>query len=461
MKNLPADPLDGSSIAEFGIRLRRGEISAEFATEQYLARIAMLEPRLSAFSHVARERALGAARGIDRLLASGTDLGPLMGVPIAVKDLFTVDGMPLPRLGSNLDVSDLIEPEGSFIKRLKRAGCVILGKTRMTEFAFGLVNLIQKPPWNPWDAKIHRMPGGSSSGSAVALAAGLCAFSVGSDTGGSVRQPAALCGLFGLKPTFGLWPTDGVFPVSTTFDTIGTFTASARDAALVYAVLCERPIPEPRPLKGLRLGRPTNHFSETLSSEVQKCTAYALETLRGAGAEIIPIAIPETAEIDTVFFPILPAELLAHLGVERVAAAKELLDPLFWSRIETAFNYSASDYIRLRSRQRALRQIAVDRMRGLDGWVTPTTLDTPVPVADCDNLEKVVAWTRRGINNTRPGNLFGQCGSSIPIQMLAESLPVGLQIMCNPEQDAELLSISQGIENLIGRSPRPNVSGFL
>src|SRR5262249_37326030 len=156
------------------------------------------------------------ARGVDRLLASGTDLGPLMGVPVTVKDLFTVEGMGRPKLGSALDVDDLVEPEGAFIRRLKRAGCIILGTTRMTEFAFGLVNLPEPPPWNPCDLQVHRMPGGSSSGAAAALAAGMCALSVGSDTGGSVRHPAAMCGLVGLKTTVGMWPTDGVFPMSTT-----------------------------------------------------------------------------------------------------------------------------------------------------------------------------------------------------------------------------------------------------
>ncbi|MDO8595384.1 MAG: amidase, partial [Sulfuricaulis sp.] len=268
MTKLPPDPLDGCSIAEFGIRLRRGDITCEAATRSYLARIECLESKLNAFTHVADEQALHDARAIDGLLAGGVDLGPLMGVAVAVKDLFTVDGMPLPTVGSKLDVSDLIEPEGTFVKRLKRAGCVILGKTRMTEFAFGLVNLIHRPPWNPWDAALHRMPGGSSSGSAVALAAGLCALSVGSDTGGSVRQPAALCGVFGFKATAGVWPLDGVFPLSSTFDSIGFFAHSAEDAAVAFAALTGAALPGVHPPQGVRLGQPANHYFEGLSAEV-------------------------------------------------------------------------------------------------------------------------------------------------------------------------------------------------
>ena len=202
MKTLPPDPIQQMGIVQFGIRLRRGEISSEAVTLQYLERITALNSKLAAYVHVATESAVEAARGIDRLIKGGTDLGPLMGVPIAIKDIFTVEGMPT-KAGSKLDISDLVAAEGSFIKSLKRQGCVILGKTRTIEFAAGAQNVKHPTPWNPWDPDTHRTPGGSSSGSAVALSAGLCAFAVGSDTGGSVRLPAALCGLFGLKPSVG------------------------------------------------------------------------------------------------------------------------------------------------------------------------------------------------------------------------------------------------------------------
>jgi len=168
---LPPDPLAACGIVELGNRLRSGEISAEAVTRTYLDRIAGLNPKLNAFVYVAEESAMMTARGIDRLLKSGTDLGPLMGIPVAVKDLLAVDGMPT-RAGSRLDVEDLIGPEGSFVKSMKRAECIILGKTRTTEFAAGAQHVSHPIPWNPWDPKTHRTPGGSSSGSAVAQAAG-------------------------------------------------------------------------------------------------------------------------------------------------------------------------------------------------------------------------------------------------------------------------------------------------
>lgn len=454
MTKLPEDPLKGSSIAEFGARLRRGEITSESATLAYLARSERLEPHLRAFTHVASEQALRVARGVDVLLAGGVDLGPLMGVPVAVKDLFTVDGMPLPKVGSKLDIHDLIEPEGPFITKMKRAGCVILGKTRMTEFAFGLVNLTEKPPWNPWDADVHRMPGGSSGGSAVALASGLCAISFGTDTGGSVRQPAALCGVYGFKATAGLWPTSGVFPLSPTFDSLGFFARSAEDAAVVFAALTGEPVPEAKPPQGMRLGRPTNHYFDDLSPAVKQSVEEALSALESSGVEIVSVDVPEVSETNDVIVPIMATELLAQLGRKRVESGKAVIDPIVWSRLQTAFELSAVDYIGQLNRQKHLRRIAYERMRGLDGWICPTTFSTAIPVEECQTVEEAIAWTHKSTRNTRPGNLFGQCGTSIPVWCSGVELPIGLQVMCAPGHEATLLSISQGISRLL---PKPHL----
>jgi aspartyl-tRNA(Asn)/glutamyl-tRNA(Gln) amidotransferase subunit A len=185
--------------------------------------------------------------------------------------------------GSQLDIADLVPAEGPFVQALKRAGCVILGKTRTTEFALGGINLKHRIAWNPWDATMHRTPGGSSSGSAVATAAGLCVFAIGSDTGGSVRIPAALCGVVGYKATAGLWPIEGVFPLSHTLDSIGIFTATVHDAAVAFGALTGQSIPERSALDGLRLGKPLNHFFDDLAPEVDGCMAHALAHLAGCG----------------------------------------------------------------------------------------------------------------------------------------------------------------------------------
>ncbi len=182
MSELVDDPLGNGGIAEFGRRLRAGEITSEAATRAYLERIEALDGKLGAYQHVAAESALAAAQAMDRLLKAGTDLGPLMGLPVAIKDLFAVDGMPT-TAGSKIDVADMIGDEGTFVRRLKRCGVVVLGKTRTVEFALGGTgtNTVRGTPWNPWDAKVHRAPGGSSSGAAVAMAAGLCALAMWSN----------------------------------------------------------------------------------------------------------------------------------------------------------------------------------------------------------------------------------------------------------------------------------------
>ena len=474
---VPPDPLEPGGLREFGELLRRGDVTAASATGAYLARIEILDKRLGAFEHVAGESALAAARALDRLLAAGTDLGPLMGVPIAIKDNIAVDGMPT-TVGSNLDLTDLVGPEGRFVKMLKRAGCVILGKTRLAELSFGRggVNPQRGTPWNPWDADVHRIPEGSSSGSAVATAAGLCAFAIGTDTGGSIRAPAAHCGLFGLRPTTGLWPTDGVFAVSPTLDTVGPLTRSAADAALIFAALTGRPVPKARAPRGLRLGKPVNHFFDDLEPVVEACVSAALAALREAGADIVEIEVPEAAEASgvvmatsaaesanpsTAFSPLVPAELLAGLGRDRFLAMRGALGPDVAERTAAGLEVTADTYIRLPRRHRDLCRIARERMQGFDGWVTPTISVVAPLVADVADVEGGRWYAKIMARNTKPVGLLGLCASSTPVQGFGSTLPVGLQLLCPGDQDAAALSIALTFEDLLGQPPRPDLAGFL
>src|SRR5260370_36834757 len=203
-RSMSGDPLEETSLAGFASDLRAGKRSSEAITRAYLDRIARLDGVLGSYQHVAAESGLRSARAVDNLLAAGTDLGPLMGVPVAVKALFTVDGMPT-TVGSQLDLEDLLEAEGPIVRQLRQAGGVILGKTKTVEFAFGPAgtNAVRGTPKNPWDAAVARLPGGSSSGSAVAAPAGLCAFALGRVPAGWLRLPSAPCGFFALKATGG------------------------------------------------------------------------------------------------------------------------------------------------------------------------------------------------------------------------------------------------------------------
>ncbi|MBU0723976.1 MAG: amidase [Alphaproteobacteria bacterium] len=457
---LPSDPL-ADGIAAYGHQLRAGKITAEAATRAYLDRIKALNPKLGAFQLVMGPQALASARAIDKLLAAGTDLGPLMGVPVAVKDLFAIDGTPA-TAGTKLDVTDLIGTEGSFVKLLRKAGCIILGKTKTVEFALGAtgVSTPRGTPWNPWDAKVARLPGGSSSGSAVATAAGLCGFAIGSDTGGSVRVPAALCGIFGLKTTVGLWATDGVFPLSPTFDTIGPLTKSAEDAAQIFAGLTERPVVKPAPLDGLRLGRPVGYFFDNLDKEVAKATDKALAALTKAGASIVDIEVPEAAERSAIFPIILPVELVAGLGRKRFKEGRRKMDKVVGARAAQGLDVGAPEYLHALYRTRDLEKIAADKMEGLDGWIMPTSPILPAPVEALSDPDTGGQYARLVTQNTQPGNLFRQSGTSTPIQA-AGGLPIGLQLLCPAFAEEKALSMALAMEKLFGKPAAPDLTGFM
>lgn len=451
--SLPPSPAE-QGLQALSRALRERRVSAADLAQGALARIAALEPRLQAYLHVDAERATAHAQAIDLLRASGVDLGPLMGVPVAVKDLYTVDGMPT-TAGSRIDIQDLVPPQGSVVRALLRAGCVLLGKTRTTEFALGGFNFDAPPPWNPCDLHQPRMTGGSSHGSAVAMAAGLAGFTVGSDTGGSVRWPAALCGVVGYKASSTHWGGDGVFPLSPELDSVGFFTRTAHDAALVDAALAERPLRTPPAIDALRLAVPAQHFMENLDGPVAQCFDEALGRLRRAGARIVSIDVPEAGEIDEVFRSLVPADLLAFLGRDRMEAQLDKLDPVAAERLQVAFGVRADDYVKMLARRRAVERIVTERSRGIDAWVTPTVPMLPHPTADYTTVADVAAWNRLATQNTRPGNLFGQCGISLPIQHLGSALPVGLQLCASAGHDEALLDLARTVEDVLGCPEAP------
>jgi aspartyl-tRNA(Asn)/glutamyl-tRNA(Gln) amidotransferase subunit A len=424
-------------------------VSAERATSALLERIEALNPRLAAYTVVARDSALATARAIDALLKAGTDLGPLMGVPAAVKDLYFVDGMP-PTAGSKLDVSDLVRGEGPFIRALRAGGCIFLGKTWTSEFALGGISLTQRMPWNPLDEDTHRTAGGSSGGSAVAMAAGLCAFALGSDTGGSVRMPAALCGTFGHKFSRTAFTTEGVFPLSPTLDSLGTFTASARDAALIWSALAGAVVPTRA--EGLRFARPKQLFYDELDPAVQSGLEGAFRKLVAAGIQIVAIDVPEVLEFEAVFGRIVPVELIGILGRERVTAHLEALDPITRTRLAAACDQGAAEYVGALRRLAALREAVTRRMTGFDAWITPTAPLLPTPVAESATLEAALAWNRRALRNTRPGNVFDHCGVSLPLRVPDSKLCAGLQLTAAPGADARLLAIACAVEDALGET---------
>ncbi|MDA3919871.1 MAG: amidase [Salinisphaera sp.] len=443
MIKLIDSPLDENGIEGFAQRLRTGRTSVQETTDTYLARIEALNPKLEAFVHVATKQARVAARGLDELLAAGTDLGPLMGVPIAVKDIFTVNGMPT-CVGSELDVSDCIGPEGDFVRSLKRAGCVILGKTRTTEFAAGAHNIVNRSPWNPSDLVTKRSPGGSSSGSAVAVSAGLCALAVGSDTGGSVRVPAALCGIFGLKTSTGSWSLDGIFPLSPSLDSVGLLTASAEDAVTAYCALEGVEIPRSRALAGLRFGIVSTD-SYAMDRDVHQSYVSILEEVESQGAELIPLNWPTAAEqgvISKIFNNLVAADLMATLGEKRYFSERARIDPTARSRIDGAIRLQAVEYLRLSRCRRELVKAASRQLNGVDALLSPTTPLLPRPVSEIADLEEASKFTAQALSFSRVANAYDLCAASLPLRRQPNALPVGLQVACFHKEDKKLLQIA-------------------
>lgn len=446
MSTLPPNPLAGITLAQYGAQLRAGECNAPEVTEAYLARIDALNPRLGAYTYVAKEQARANARRIDALLRSGTDLGPLMGVPVAVKDLYFVEDLPL-TAGSKLDVSGIVREEGPVIDALRRSGAIILGKTWTSEFALGGINFIQRVPWNPCDPDVHRTPGGSSGGSAVAMAAGLCAFALGTDTGGSVRMPAALCGVFGHKFSAAAFPIDGIFPLSPTLDSPGVFTSGCDDVIAVWQALGGSAAASGIALSDLTLGVPAPVFNDDLDPEVARAMDSARKRLAQRGARIVPIAVPEVLEFEALFGRIVPVELIEILGRERVRQNLDVLDPVTKARFNAVLNKAPADSAAAAREMAALRQRVSTAVSACDAWITPTAPLVPAPLSWYDSVDAALAWNRRALRNTRPGNVFDQCGVSLPVPNAP--LPVGLQVLCPAMADAKLLAIARAIETAL------------
>jgi len=450
---LPADPLATKSFAQYAAELRSGSISVLSVVEAYLERIRQLNPKIDAVSELDDGRALAAAKGIDCLIRAGQNPGPLAGLPILVKDLYQVNGLNI-TAGSRLDLRKIAPcDEGPIITSLRQAGCIIMGKTRTTEFAMGGFNLTHPLPWNPCDLQTKRMTGGSSHGSAAGMAAGLCAFSLGSDTGGSVRQPAAFAGTVGFKASPEYWPTAGVFPMSPGLDSLGVFTKTAGDAHWVVSNLPFVRNPSilgiDIPAESLRFGLPSHHIYDHCDRESKQTFEQALVRLKAAGVRVEAIEIPEVAEMDAVFGGMVPTDVLAFVGRERFLAAEKILDPVVWARTQAAFDLKATDYIAIQRKFKVICQQVNKRLVGFDGWICPTIPRVAPPVEGYDSLEKIADWNRINTANTRPGNLFGQCGISLPMRGVSTGLPLGFQIMAAPMTDDRLIRIAITVEELL------------
>src|ERR1043166_1347567 len=365
------------TIEEFGQQLRARTIGAREFTETCLRRIDELQPKLNAFIRVLREEALRDADAADRELAAGRDRGPLHGVPVAVKDLIDIKGVPT-TAASRVREGHVAAADAPVITRLRDAGAGLIGKTNLDEFAFGTTSensafgLVR----NPIDPM--RTPGGSSGGSAVAVAAGMALAALGTDTGGALPISPACCGIVGLKPGLGEISTEAVVPLSTTFDHLGPFAATVTDTALVYRALVGQPAPRPSlSAKDVRLAVPRGYLNDLLDADVRARVDEALARLRAAGARVSAVEIPSAAMTPAVYVHIHSSEGATY-HARTLDSHGDRYTHSVRRRLEIGRYVMAEDFVRAMAGREVLRREVDAALAGVDALVLPT-LPIPAP----------------------------------------------------------------------------------
>ncbi|MHA1572237.1 MAG: indoleacetamide hydrolase, partial [Alphaproteobacteria bacterium] len=445
--------------------IRRGDITAEAYAQALLDRCLALQV-LNAFIDLQPERVLANARTADRHRAKGGDLGPMHGLPIAIKDNIDCVGA-VTTAGSPALANNRPQRDAPVVEPLWRAGALLLGKTNMHELAYGLTS--NNPTWgavhNPYDRQM--IAGGSSGGTAAALAARMAPLGLGTDTGGSVRQPAALCGIVGLRPTKGRYDLAGVVPISHTRDTVGPMARDIADLALLDQVITGNRFPEPIPLDGLRLGVPRGYFYRGLDPQLQPVVDQALAMLRHAGAVLIEADLPAVEDCNVEIgraisrheiLEDLP-QYLANNGLDlsfRDIAALVASPDVARSMIEQmAAGPTVADayHHAITVTRPALQQAYHDHFRQHDiaALVFPTTRLPARPIGQDDTVTlngEQLSTTLTYIHNTGPATLTGFPGLSLPIGRTRSGLPVGMELDALAGQDSMLLGIGLSWQSL-------------
>ena len=446
------------SIEGAAAPLRRRELSSLELTEACLTRIAEREPELNAFIAVTADTARTAARMADRELGGGRDRGPLHGIPIALKDLFDVAGT-LTTAGSRLP-SEIAAIDSAVAARLRSAGAVLVGKTNLHEWAFGVTtdNPHFGPTRNPWAPE--RIPGGSSGGSAAALVTGMCFASIGSDTGGSIRIPASLCGIVGLKPTRGRVSLRGAVPLSWTLDHAGPMARTVRDAAVTFAAIAGHDPADPgsvdhpvddyladleRGVAGLRVGLAVPYFLEQADPVVAVAVRDAVRVLGAAGAIVSEVALPWTEALRATQRTILGTDAAAFHR-ERIAAHRAGYGADVAERIDAGMAVTGPEY----ALARRTRDELIRAFDGVFARVDLLALPATPSVAPLREGADAVAAAARLTGLTSPFNLTGLPAISIPCGRDGNGLPIGLQLVSRRWAEALLLRAARAYERETG-----------
>jgi aspartyl-tRNA(Asn)/glutamyl-tRNA(Gln) amidotransferase subunit A len=477
-------------IHELTARYRRGEARPSDAVAAYLARVERLDRQVGAYLTVTRDRALAAAGQADERYRAGRPLGPLDGAPVAIKDVFCTRAVRT-TCGSRI-LENFVPPyDATPVARLAAAGAVLLGKTNMDEFAMGSSTEHSgfKLTRNPWD--LSRVPGGSSGGSAAAVAGGLAVAALGTDTGGSVRQPAAFCGVVGLKPTYGRVSRYGLIAFASSLDHVGPITHDVRDAALVLqavaghdphdATCVDEPVPDYAAaladgVGGLRLGVPREYFTEGLDPEVERAVRLAIDRLRDLGAVLDEVSLPTTDYGLAVYYIVAPAEASSNLarydGVKyglRVAG-RDLIDMesrtraagfgaevkrrIMLGTYALSAGYHDAYYGRAQKVRTLVKRDFEAAFARVDLLVAPTT---PGVAFKHGEKEDPLAMYLNDVF-TVGGDLAGLPAVSVPCGFSSSGLPIGLQVIGRPFDEARVLRVAHAYEQSTDwRQRRPDL----
>lgn len=454
------------TLSEARALLQNKQISPVELAQAHLDRIAALDGRLNCFITLNAEEALERARQAEEALQSGDPVGPLCGIPLGLKDLFETRG--LRTTGGSTFFRDWIpERDAAVVEKLRAAGAVILGKQNMHEIALGVTNVNPHygPCRNPWDPE--RVSGGSSGGSAAALAARFCMGALGSDTGGSIRIPASLCGVVGLKPTYGRVSLRGVLPLSWNLDHAGPMARSVRDVALLLQVIAgydpldpasiDHPVEDYlRPLatgslKGWRIALAEDAFFSRAEDEVLEAVRTAAQVFADLGAQVEPVEIAGAREAALANGLMTPADAAAFHR-ERLAENPQGFGEDVLKRLQMGAAYSSTEYSLARRTEAEFRRSLELFFEDFDLLLTPTTPVAAPPIEGPDAVEQARLLTRF----TAPFNLSGLPALSLPCGFTSSGLPVGLQIVGAPWQEARVLAAAQRYEESggwAGRAP--------
>ncbi len=424
------------SLAAASRALHARELSPVELLDSVLTRLAEVEPRLNAYVTVTTDRARAAARLAEREIAAGELRGPLHGIPVGLKDVIDVAGLPTTG-SSRVRADHRADTDSVVAARLADAGAVLVGKTHTHEFAYGLVT-----PQTVNARVAGRIAGGSSGGSAVAVAAGAATFALGTDTGGSIRVPAALNGVVGLKPTYDLVPRDGVVPLSWSLDHVGPLTRTVEDAALVLPALTGgAPVTMDGDLAGLRVGVPRNYYFEHVDPEVEAAVRRAIERLASLGARLVEVEIPMTRYVQAIQWGLMVPEATAY-HERTLRTVPELYAADVRVLLEAGELLPAGDYLRARRARTLMRREWLRMLEKVDVLAAPAVPLTAVPAE-----QETITWpdgTEESVPDayvrlSAPANITGVPALTVPAGTDRAGLPIGLQLLGRPLEEPLLL----------------------